>query len=59
MTTTALIAEDEPVLAAEIREVANIRARLKAIYGAAAGLSLRLNEPRGVVAEIDLPVHAA
>jgi LytS/YehU family sensor histidine kinase len=39
--------------------LANIRARLKAMYGAAAGLSLRLNEPRGVVAEIDLPVHAA
>ena len=39
--------------------LANIRARLKAMYGAAAGLSLRLNEPRGVVAEIDLPAHPA
>jgi signal transduction histidine kinase len=39
--------------------LANIRARLKAMYGAAAGLSLRLNEPRGVVAEIKLPVQAA
>ena len=39
--------------------LANIRARLKAMYGAAAGLSLRLNEPRGVVAEIKLPAQAA
>jgi signal transduction histidine kinase len=39
--------------------LANIRARLKAMYGAAAGLSLHLNEPRGVVAEIDLPTHTA
>jgi signal transduction histidine kinase len=39
--------------------LANIRARLKAMYGAGAGLSLRLNEPRGVVAEIRLPVQAA
>jgi signal transduction histidine kinase len=35
--------------------LANIRARLKAMYGAGAALSLRLNEPRGVVAELDLP----
>ena len=35
--------------------LANIRARLKATYGSAAALSLRLNEPRGVVAAIDLP----
>jgi len=39
--------------------LANIRARLKAMYGAAAGLSLQHNEPRGVVAQIHLPVHAA
>ena len=39
--------------------LANIRARLKAMYGAAAGLSLRLNEPHGVVAEIKLPAQAA
>ena len=39
--------------------LANIRARLNAMYGAAAGLSLRLNEPRGVVAEIELPAHPA
>jgi signal transduction histidine kinase len=39
--------------------LANIRARLKAMYGAAAGLSLRLNDPRGVVAEIDLPAQAS
>lgn len=39
--------------------LANVRARLKAMYGTAAGLSLRLNEPRGVVAEIDLPAHTA
>ena len=35
--------------------LANIRARLRAMYGDAAALSLRLNEPRGVVAEIRLP----
>jgi hypothetical protein len=29
------------------------------MYGAAAGLSLRLNDPRGVVAEIVLPAHAS
>ncbi|MES2100843.1 MAG: histidine kinase [Pseudomonadota bacterium] len=39
--------------------LANIRARLRAMYGAAAGLSLRHNQPRGVVARIDLPVHTA
>ena len=39
--------------------LANIRARLKAMYGAAAGLSLRHNQPRGVVAQIDLPAQAA
>jgi sensor histidine kinase YesM len=38
--------------------LANIRARLKAMYGATASLSLHLNEPRGVVAEIDLPAGA-
>ncbi len=39
--------------------LANIRARLKAMHGAAAGLSLRLNEPHGVVAEIALPTQPA
>lgn len=39
--------------------LANIRARLKAMHGAAARLSLHLNEPRGVVAEIELPVPTA
>ena len=39
--------------------LANIRARLKAMYGAAATLSLHLNEPRGVVAEIGLPASPA
>jgi len=39
--------------------LANIRARLKAMYGAAASLSLRHNQPRGVVVQIDLPMHAA
>ncbi|WP_218508250.1 sensor histidine kinase [Variovorax sp. dw_308] len=38
--------------------LANIRARLRAMYGAAAGLSLQLNQPRGVVAQIHFPVHA-
>ena len=38
--------------------LANIRARLRAMYGAAAGLSLRHNHPHGVVAQIDLPVQA-
>lgn len=33
----------------------NLRARLKALHGAAASLSLRVNEPRGVVATILLP----
>lgn len=35
--------------------LANIRARLQAVYGEAAGLSLQLNEPRGVRASIYLP----
>ena len=34
--------------------LANIRARLKATYGDAAALNLRLNEPRGVLASIVL-----
>jgi len=38
--------------------LANIRARLKAMYGPAARLSLRHNLPHGIVAEIDLPAHA-
>jgi hypothetical protein len=36
--------------------LANTRARLKSLYGEAARLSLRVNEPRGVVATIDLPL---
>ena len=39
--------------------LANIRSRLKAMYGTAAILSLRRNQPSGVTAEIELPVHAA
>ena len=39
--------------------LANIRSRLKAMYGGAASLSLHHNRPRGVTAEIDLPVNAA
>lgn len=35
--------------------LANIRARLRALYGARAGLSLRLNEPRGLCATVTLP----
>ena len=35
--------------------LANTRARLRALYGAAAALSLTLNEPRGVRATISLP----
>ena len=39
--------------------LANIRSRLKAMHGAAASLSLRHNQPRGVTAEIDLPARVA
>jgi sensor histidine kinase YesM len=40
--------------------LANTRARLSALFGSAAGLSLRSNQPRGVVAEVHLPyVEAA
>ncbi len=35
--------------------LANLRAQLKAIYGSAASLSLRVNEPRGVTATVALP----
>lgn len=35
--------------------LANIRARLRALYGAHAGLSLRLNEPQGLLATVTLP----
>jgi LytS/YehU family sensor histidine kinase len=35
--------------------LANVRARLKAMYGGAASLSLAVNEPRGVVATVVLP----
>ena len=36
--------------------LANIRARLRSMYGAAGQLTLRVNEPRGVVAMIELPL---
>jgi hypothetical protein len=36
--------------------LANIRARLRAMHGSAARLSLRVNEPRGVIAMIELPL---
>jgi two-component sensor histidine kinase len=39
--------------------LANIRARLRSMYGSAAQLSLQVNEPRGVVATIELPVAAS
>jgi LytS/YehU family sensor histidine kinase len=35
--------------------LANVRARLKSIYGTGASLALAVNEPRGVVATITLP----
>jgi LytS/YehU family sensor histidine kinase len=35
--------------------LANVRARLKAMYGSAASLALAVNEPRGVVATVVLP----
>ncbi|MBN8503616.1 MAG: histidine kinase [Burkholderiales bacterium] len=35
--------------------LANLRARLRALHGDAASLGLRLNEPRGLVARIELP----
>lgn len=35
--------------------LANLRARLKAMYGAFGSLSLHINEPRGVIATIALP----
>jgi sensor histidine kinase YesM len=35
--------------------LANVRARLKAMYGAAGNLALAVNEPHGVVATITLP----
>jgi len=39
--------------------LANLRARLKATYGSAAAFSLRLNDPRGVVAVVTLPEAVA
>ena len=39
--------------------LANIRARLAALYGPAARLNIGFNEPRGVTAIIDLPYAAA
>jgi signal transduction histidine kinase len=36
--------------------LANTRARLAAIFGAAASLELRGNEPRGVIAEVRIPL---
>ena len=38
--------------------LANIRARLSEMYGSAASLSLRVNEPRGVVVVVMLPLAA-
>jgi LytS/YehU family sensor histidine kinase len=38
--------------------LANVRARLRSMYGDAASLSLAVNEPRGVVATISLPESA-
>jgi sensor histidine kinase YesM len=38
--------------------LANTRARLSALFGNAASLSLRGNEPRGVIAEVRLPYAA-
>ena len=35
--------------------LANLRARLKALHGAEASLTLQVNEPRGVVASVSLP----
>lgn len=35
--------------------LANTRARLSALFGNSAGLSLRSNQPRGVIAEVRLP----
>jgi LytS/YehU family sensor histidine kinase len=35
--------------------LANTRARLSALFGSRAGLSLRANLPRGVIAEVRLP----
>ncbi len=39
--------------------LANTRARLRAAYGEAGRLELRLNQPRGVVAELLLPLRPA
>jgi MFS family permease len=39
--------------------LANTRARLSALFGNSASLSLRSNEPRGVVAEVRLPYRAS
>ena len=39
--------------------LANIRSRLRAMHGAAATLSLQLNQPRGVIATIALPLGSA
>ena len=39
--------------------LANVMARLRSLYGARAALSLHVNEPRGVLATITLPIAAA
>jgi LytS/YehU family sensor histidine kinase len=39
--------------------LANTRARLAALYGLEAELALRAHEPRGVVAEIRVPLEHA
>jgi signal transduction histidine kinase len=38
--------------------LANVRARLKSMYGSAASLALEVNEPSGVVATVTLPMTA-
>ena len=35
--------------------LANIRARLRSMYGSAAQLTLQVNEPRGITATLTLP----
>jgi hypothetical protein len=37
--------------------LANIRARLKAVYGDSARLTLAVNQPRGVIATLNLPIR--
>jgi len=39
------------------RGLATLRARLKALYGEAGNLSLRVNQPRGLVVRLRLPLR--